>query len=100
MVLFTKVLAPELAKHRINVNWIAPGFIQVEGEVSPLTKEYVATLTRQIPWGRAGIPQAIANGALFLVLSLAEYMTGEVISINGGTSAGRVYLPLSTPKRP
>lgn len=99
VVLLTKVLALELAKHRINVNCIAPGFIQVEGEVSPLSEEYVATLTRQIPWGRAGTPQDIANGALFLVSSLAEYMTGEVLAINGGTSAGRAYLPLSTPKR-
>lgn len=99
VVLFTKVLALELARHRINVNCIAPGFIQVEGEVSPLTEEYVTTLTRQIPWGRAGIPQDIANGALFLASPLAEYMTGDVISINGGTSAGRANLPLSTPKR-
>jgi 3-oxoacyl-[acyl-carrier protein] reductase len=99
VVLFTKVLALELAKHRINVNCIAPGFIQVEGEVSPLSEEYVATLTRQIPWGRAGTPQDIANGALFLVSPLAEYMTGDVLSINGGTSAGRANLPLSTPKR-
>jgi 3-oxoacyl-[acyl-carrier protein] reductase len=94
------VPALELAKHRINVNCIAPGFIQVEGEVSPLTEEYVATLTRQIPWGRVGIPQDIANGALFLVSSLAEYMTDDVISINGRTSAGRAHLPLSTGVHP
>jgi NAD(P)-dependent dehydrogenase (short-subunit alcohol dehydrogenase family) len=98
VVMFTRVLALELAKHRINVNSIAPGLIEVEGEVSPLSREYVDTLTRQIPWGRIGTPEDIANGALFLASPLAEFMTGEVLAINGGASAGRAYLPPSTPK--
>ncbi len=98
VVMFTRVLALELAKHRINVNAIAPGLIEVEGEVSPLSREYVDALTRQIPWGRAGTPQDIAHAALFLASPLAEYMTGEVLAINGGASAGRASLPPSTPR--
>src|SRR5207244_12026 len=66
VVMFTKVLALELAKARINVNCIAPGFVRVDSEVSPLTEEYVTTLTRGIPWGRQGTPRDIANAALFL----------------------------------
>lgn len=98
VVMFTKVLALELATHHINVNCIAPGLIEVEGEVSPLTPEYVATLTRSIPWGRIGSPQDIANAALFLASPLAEFITGDVLAVNGGSSAGRAFLPLSTPR--
>ena len=100
VVMFTKVLALEMAKHRINVNCIAPGLIEVEGEVSPLTAEYVETLTRSIPWGRIGKPEDIANAALFLASPLADFITGEVLAVNGGSSAGRAFLPLSTPKSP
>jgi len=46
VVMFTKVLALELAKARINANCIAPGFVRVDSEVSPLTEEYVTALTR------------------------------------------------------
>ena len=98
VVMFTKVLALEMARHKINVNCIAPGLIEVEGEVSPLTREYVDTLTRSIPWGRIGKPEDIANAALFLASPLADFITGEVLSVNGGSSAGRAFLPLSTPK--
>jgi NAD(P)-dependent dehydrogenase (short-subunit alcohol dehydrogenase family) len=97
VVMFTKVLALELAKARINVNCIAPGFVRVDSEVSPLTEEYVTALTRGIPWGRQGTPRDIANAALFLASPFADYVTGEVLSVNGGTSAGRSQLPLSTP---
>jgi 3-oxoacyl-[acyl-carrier protein] reductase len=69
----------------------------VEGEVSPLTREYVETLTRSIPWGRIGSPEDIAKAALFLASPLAEFITGEVLAVNGGSSAGRAFLPLSTP---
>jgi NAD(P)-dependent dehydrogenase (short-subunit alcohol dehydrogenase family) len=99
VLMFTKVLALELAPHRINVNCIAPGFVKVDSQVSPLTEEYVSALTRQIPWGRSGTPEDIARVALFLASPLSDYMTGEVIAVNGGASAGRAFLPLSTPPR-
>jgi NAD(P)-dependent dehydrogenase (short-subunit alcohol dehydrogenase family) len=97
VLMFTKVLALELAQHRINVNPIAPGLVGVHSEMSPLSQEYVDALVRQIPWGRAGTPRDIANAALFLASPLAEFITGEVLSVNGGSSAGRAFLPLSTP---
>jgi NAD(P)-dependent dehydrogenase (short-subunit alcohol dehydrogenase family) len=97
VVMFTKVLAMELASARINVNCIAPGFVRVDSEVSPLTEEYVSTLTRSIPWGRAGTPRDIAEAALFLASPYADYVTGEVLGVNGGAMAGRAHLPLSTP---
>jgi NAD(P)-dependent dehydrogenase (short-subunit alcohol dehydrogenase family) len=97
VVMFTKVLALELAAQHINVNCIAPGLIKVDSETSPISEEYEAALTQQIPWGRAGTPLDIANAALFLASPYADYMTGEVLAVNGGTSAGRAFLPLSTP---
>ena len=59
----------------------------------------MTALDEQIPWGRAGTPEDIANAALFLASPYADYVTGEVLAVNGGTSAGRAFLPLSTPPR-
>lgn len=99
VVMFTKVLALELAQSRINVNAISPGLVDTQSELSPLSREYIETLSRTIPWGRTALPRDIANTALFLVSPLAEYVTGEVISVDGGAGAGRTSLPPSTPKR-
>ena len=65
-------------------------------EANRLTDEYVSTLTRGIPWGRAGTPRDIADAALFLASPYADYVTGEVLGVNGGAMAGRAHLPLST----
>lgn len=97
VVMFTKVLALELAQHKINVNCIAPGLVEVEGEVSPISDEYKSKLTGSIPWGRIGQPEDIANAALFLASTYADFITGEVLAVNGGSSAGRTNLPVSTP---
>jgi NAD(P)-dependent dehydrogenase (short-subunit alcohol dehydrogenase family) len=97
VVMLTKVLALELAPHRIRVNCIAPGLIEVEGDVSPISAEYKQTLTRSIPWGRIGQPEDIANAALFLASPQADFITGEVLMVNGGSSAGRAFLPPSSP---
>lgn len=97
VVMFTKVLALELARHKINVNCIAPGLVDVEGEVSPISDDYKSKLTSSIPWGRIGQPQDIANAALFLASPYADFITGEVLAVNGGSSAGRTNLPVSTP---
>lgn len=99
VVMFTKVLALELAPHHINVNCIAPGLIEVFSEVSPISAEYKDTLARSIPWGRIGQPEDIANAALYLASPYADFITGEVLMVNGGSSAGRANLPLSTPRK-
>jgi 3-oxoacyl-[acyl-carrier protein] reductase len=98
VVMFTKVLALELALHRINVNCIAPGLIEVNSEVSPISDEYFETLAAGIPWGRVGTPEDIANAAMMLASPYAEFITGEVLMVNGGSSAGRAHLPPSTPR--
>jgi 3-oxoacyl-[acyl-carrier protein] reductase len=95
VVMFTKVLALELAQHKINVNCIAPGLVDVEGDVSPISAEYKAALTGSIPWGRIGEPEDIANATLFLSSQYADFITGEVLAVNGGSAAGRTFLPQS-----
>ncbi len=61
VVMFTKVLALELAQHGIRVNCIAPGLIEVNSEVSPISDVYKSTLTNSIPLGRIGQPEDIAK---------------------------------------
>ena len=95
VVMFTKVLAMELGQHRINVNCIAPGLVTVDRDESQVSEEYVRTLTATIPWGRSGTPQDIANAALFLASPLAEFITGETLSVDGGSATGRTWLPFS-----
>ncbi|CAN5580612.1 SDR family oxidoreductase [soil metagenome] len=97
VVMLAKVLALELAPHRIRANCIAPGLVQVEGDVSPISEEYKTTLTNSIPLGRIGQPEDIANAAMFLSSPEADFITGEVLSVNGGSSAGRAFLPPSNP---
>src|SRR5262245_8113596 len=95
VVMFTKVLAMELGPHHINVNCIAPGLVTVERDASQTSDEYVRSLTNTIPWNRAGLPADIANAALFLASPLAEFITGETLSVDGGSSTGRTWLPYS-----
>jgi NAD(P)-dependent dehydrogenase (short-subunit alcohol dehydrogenase family) len=98
VVMFTRVLAMELAEQRINVNCIAPGYIKVDTGTSPPSSDFETALVKNTPWGRLGTPEDIAPAALFLASPAADYVTGEVLAVNGGAFAGRMYLPLSTPK--
>jgi NAD(P)-dependent dehydrogenase (short-subunit alcohol dehydrogenase family) len=98
VVMFTRVLAMELAEQRINVNCIAPGYIKVDSGTSLPTSDFETALIKNTPWGRLGTPADIAPAALFLASPAADYVTGEVLSVNGGAFAGRMYLPLSTPR--
>lgn len=79
----TKTLAKELAKFNINVNAVAPGFIltPMTAAVPDKVKEI---LIKGIPLGRAGQPQDVANVVKFLVSDDSAYLTGLVISCNGG----------------
>jgi 3-oxoacyl-[acyl-carrier protein] reductase len=95
VVMFTKVFAMELGPHQINVNCIAPGLVTVDRDVSQVSDEYVTTLVRNIPWGRAGMPADIAHAALFLASPEADFITGEVLLVDGGAGTGRTYLPYS-----
>jgi NAD(P)-dependent dehydrogenase (short-subunit alcohol dehydrogenase family) len=99
IVMFTKVLAMELAEQRINVNSIAPGYIDTRSGSLPgaAASAFRDAMIRNIPWGRFGTPADVAQAALFLASPAADYVTGEVLGVNGGAFAGRAYLPLGTP---
>lgn len=80
LIAATKALAQEVAKKRITVNAVAPGFIK-----SDMTADLnEAELKKLVPVGRFGEAEEVAELVAFLVSDAAAYITGEVISINGG----------------
>ena len=79
----TKSLAKELAPNNIRVNAIAPGFIDTDMTRSLPEDKYQERMT-SIKMGRIGKPKDIANTALFLASNLSEYVTGQVIGVDGG----------------
>jgi 3-oxoacyl-[acyl-carrier protein] reductase len=80
---FTQSVARELAGRGVTVNAIAPGFIETD-MTSELNEELKANILRQIPLGRFGAAEDIANAALFLASPSARYVTGQVLTVDGG----------------
>ncbi|MGQ9701705.1 MAG: 3-oxoacyl-[acyl-carrier-protein] reductase [bacterium] len=80
---FTKSCAKELASRNITVNAIAPGFIETK-MTEKLPDEVKQMYFKLIPLGRFGKPEDVANLALFLCSDQADYITGQVIAIDGG----------------
>jgi 3-oxoacyl-[acyl-carrier protein] reductase len=80
---FTKTIAREFAGRGINVNAIAPGYIQtpMTDAVPEKAKE---ELKRMIPMERLGKPEDVAQAVLFLVSENSSYITGQVLNVNGG----------------
>jgi NAD(P)-dependent dehydrogenase (short-subunit alcohol dehydrogenase family) len=93
LAMFTRVLALELAEHRVNVNSVAPGLIDIERRKTP--PDYIKAYLQMVPWGRMGKPEEIAQAVLFLASEKAEYITGEILEVSGGSSAGLYFLPQS-----
>jgi 3-oxoacyl-[acyl-carrier protein] reductase len=87
IIALTKVSAREFARQNITVNAIAPGFIDV-GMSKGMPDEVTQNFTKQIPLGRLGDVSEIVNAALFLASSMASYITGHVLNVNGGFYMG------------
>lgn len=88
IIAFTRSLAAELAPQHINVNAICPG-LTVTPLIDKGMKEvpaYFNELIKDIPWGRPAQPEEIAQLAVFLASDESEYITGQRIIIDGGTS--------------
>ncbi len=80
---FTKALAREVASRQITVNAIAPGYIETD-MTSGISDEARQLLFNSIPMQRIGRPEDVAAAALFLASEGAGYVTGQVLSVNGG----------------
>lgn len=86
VIAFTKTLAREMARHRINVNCVSPGpadtplFAEV-GSYNPKIRD---ALIRAIPFRRLALPEDLANAVAFLASDEAAYITGQTLSVSGG----------------
>lgn len=83
MIGMTKSLAKEVASRGICVNCIAPGFIQTP-MTDVLTDAQKEVIFKQIPMGRLGTPEEIANAAVFLASPMSDYLTGQTLTVDGG----------------
>lgn len=80
---FTKALAKEVAPSGIRVNCVAPGFIMTEMNLH-FTPEDLELIREDIPLGIFGKPEHIADAVSFLASEKAEYITGQILAVNGG----------------
>ncbi|HEY7703372.1 MAG TPA: SDR family oxidoreductase [Acidimicrobiia bacterium] len=97
VLMFTKALALEMAPYGVNVNAIAPGGINTEGASSPMQglglsdeaiRGMIERFTAMIPLRRMGEPDDIAKVAVFLASSASDYVTGEMLVVDGGRLLG------------
>ena len=83
----TRVWARELGKYHIRVNAVAPGFIATE-MVKAMPEKVLQTMLDHTPLGRMGRPEDIANAYLWLASDAASFVSGAVISVDGGVVTG------------
>ncbi len=80
---FSKSLAIEYAKKKININCVSPGFIKTE-MTEKINEDFKKILISKIPSGDLGTGEDVSNCVAFLASSLSDYVTGETIHVNGG----------------
>ena len=79
----TRTVARELAGRNITVNAVAPGFIATD-MTAKLGEEILQKVREEIPLGRLGDPQDVADAVLFLASDAASFITGHVLTVDGG----------------
>ena len=90
VAMLTRSLALELGEHGIRANAVLPGYIDVPEGGAHLDEAYKAMARTANPLGRAGSPEEIARAALLLASPLAEFVNGALLSVDGGSGAGRL----------
>jgi 3-oxoacyl-[acyl-carrier protein] reductase len=80
----TKALAREWARHRVNVNAVAPGLVSGTAMTGAKPQDLIAQVAARVPLGRAGTPDDVAGTVAFLCSGDADYMTGQVLELHGG----------------
>jgi NAD(P)-dependent dehydrogenase (short-subunit alcohol dehydrogenase family) len=89
----TKACAVELGGLGIRVNAVSPGFVTVDSDANPVTEAYAAAVSVN-PLGRRGEPREIADAVFWLAGPEAGWITGAVLRVDGGSTAGAAGLPL------
>ncbi|MEU6375206.1 SDR family oxidoreductase [Streptomyces sp. NPDC046909] len=98
---FMRTAALELAPHGITVNAVAPGNVATEG-LDGMGEEYLTQMTRSIPLGRLAQSQEIADAVEFLAGERASFITGQVITVDGGQTlpeSPEAVLPVPAPQQ-
>ncbi|WP_166969478.1 SDR family NAD(P)-dependent oxidoreductase [Brevibacterium atlanticum] len=93
----TRASALELGPQGIRVNAVAPGFVVVDSDLNRLSDDYVEKVSAN-PLGRKGRPDDIARAVLWLASPEAEWITGEILRVDGGSAAGALNLPIHWPE--
>ena len=83
IISFTKSLSKEIARLGITVNAVCPGFIST-AMTNNLDQDIKCDLSNRIPMGRLGKPEDVVGAVLFLASEKAEYITGQVLAVDGG----------------
>jgi len=83
LIAFTKSLAREVARYNINVNCVCPGPTETQ-LLFAVPEKHLEAFKRAIPFRRFGKPQEVADAILFFASSRSDYITGQVLSVNGG----------------
>ncbi len=84
---FTRCLATELARRGITVNAVAPGFIETD-MTEAIRSAAEAEIKKRIPSRRLGQPEDVANAVCFLASDEASYITGHILTVDGGMTLG------------
>ena len=83
VIAFSKTLARELGKHNITVNAVAPGFIATD-MIKTIPDKVIEMMTEKVPLKKLGTPEDVANLYAFLASTEAQFVSGAVISVDGG----------------
>ncbi|WP_435242014.1 SDR family NAD(P)-dependent oxidoreductase [Streptomyces cucumeris] len=93
LTMATKACAVELGPHGIRVNAVSPGFVTVDSAANPVTAQYAVAVSAN-PLGRTGLPHDLLGAVRFLLSDEAAWVTGAVLEVDGGSTAGTTALPL------